>query len=161
MPQPVPQAVQPAPVGQGSDLVVGVEVGDVADLRDRQPSFAALQRATTDLQVTETGGEIAQLAVRQALVGKHQHGVAVDRVPDVANRGRFHRLAEVEASDRRGEVRTEGLGVDGHAGSSVCFPGPLAPSGGKVQTVGAMCRVPLILPVRQRTVRSAGGAARR
>ena len=85
MPQPVAQAVEAAPVVEAADLVVRVQVGDVADLRDGEPAGSAPRRGPADLQRAEAGCKVAQLCVGQPLVAEDHHCVAVDGRPDAVN----------------------------------------------------------------------------
>ena len=88
MPKAVAEAVQPPSVVQRAHIVVVVEVGDVADLRDGEAAAARAGGGAADLQRAEAGGEIAQLGVGQMLVAEDQHRIGVDRGLDRRRRWR-------------------------------------------------------------------------
>ncbi len=83
VPQPVAEAVQPPPIVKRSDSVVLIEVGDVADLRDREPSPARTRGGSADLQRAKTRGEIAQLRIGQTLVAEDRNWIGVHHRPDM------------------------------------------------------------------------------
>ena len=103
MPQPVAEAVEPPPVVQRADVVVLVEIGDVADLRDSQPALSGAGGGPADLQRAEARGEVAQLRVGEALVAEDHHRVAIDRRPDRIDGGSISRSGEIDAGDFGGE----------------------------------------------------------
>ena len=66
---------------------------------------ATSRRSATDFERAELGGEIAQLRVVESLAAKHQHRIAIDRLPDRVDRRRIHRPGEVDAVGLGGEQR--------------------------------------------------------
>ncbi len=103
VPQPIAETVEPAPVIQAADLVLLVEVGDVADLRNGEPAFAGARGGPTDLQRTEACGEVAKLRVGEALVTEDHHRVAIDGRPDGIDGVGIRRSGEIDAGDLGGE----------------------------------------------------------
>ena len=116
MPQPVSQAVQPAPIVKRSDSVVLIEVGDIADLRDREPSPARTRRGSADLQGAKTPGKIAQLRICQMLVAEDQNRIGIHRGPDVGDYAIVRLFRQVKAGDFRRESGVQFPRLDGHCG---------------------------------------------
>ncbi len=97
MPQPVAKEIKPAPVVQGAHVVVDVEVGDVANLRDFDASRTGARSGAADFQRAEACGEIAQLRVGETLVAKNQDCVLVNGGPQGGDGGCVDRLGQIEA----------------------------------------------------------------
>ena len=76
---------------------------DVADLRQRETTLAALERPAADFQRAEFRCEIAQLRIGHTLIVKHQDRVAVDGIPDRTQIAGIHRLAEIDTVNLGGE----------------------------------------------------------
>ena len=115
VPQPVAETVEPAPVVERTDIVVHVEVGDVADLRNLQAPSSWASGSAADLQRAEAGREVAQLRVAEALVAEDHDGVAIYRGPHGIERGIADRLAEIDAHDLCGKRRRKWSRLDRHA----------------------------------------------
>jgi hypothetical protein len=115
MPDAVAEAVEAPAVVAPAQPALFVEVRDVADLGYCEPPLAALGGRPADLELAEIAGEIAQPLVAEALVVKHQDGVAVDRIPDAAERRRIDGLSEVHAVDLTDKERMNLPNFDAHA----------------------------------------------
>src|SRR5271166_6421776 len=130
MPQPIAEAVQAAPVVQATDVIVFIQVGDVADLWDREAAPAATSRGTTDLQRSEARGKIAKLRVGEALVAEDEYGVTVDGRPDRIHGGGIHCLAQIDVGDLGAKGRLQRTCLNRHAVLPVCSrttPPPSSP----------------------------------
>src|SRR5439155_3005259 len=100
-----------------------IEVRNVADLGMYQSPAAGTGGRSADFERAEFAREIAQLRVVEVLVVEHQHGVAVDRLPDRFDRHAIDWLAEIDAADLGGEERMNLPYRDGHATSSFVIAG--------------------------------------
>ena len=98
-------------------MVVLVEVGDVADLRDCQPTPATPRGGTTNLQWAEANGEVTQLRIGKALVAEDDHGVTIDGGPDGIDGGGVERSAQIRAGDLGSERCSKWSRVHGHSAS--------------------------------------------
>ena len=83
MPEPVAERVEPAVVVARTQLVVGVEVGDVGQLRVLQPAHDAM--IARRLDVAEQLAEPQEAIIVERLAMKDQHGIAVDGVVELAH----------------------------------------------------------------------------
>src|SRR6516225_681893 len=68
-----------------------------------------------DFERAKIAREVAQLRIIEALVVEHQHGVAVDRLPDRIDRLPIDPLAEINPADFGDEMRIDLPNLDGHA----------------------------------------------
>ena len=94
--------------------MVLVQVGDIADLRNFQPPSPGTSRGPPDLQRAEAGGEITQLRVGQALVVKHQHGIAVEGIPDRGFGRVIDGAAQIDPVHLGDEIRAYRAQFQGH-----------------------------------------------
>src|SRR5471032_3239486 len=62
--------------------MIFIEVGNIADLRNCQPSAFWPGGSAANLQRTEHGGEISQSSVAQRLIAEYQDGIFVDGAPN-------------------------------------------------------------------------------
>jgi hypothetical protein len=115
VPQPIAEAVEPAPVVALAQPAIFVQIRNVADFRMLQTPPATGRRGAADLERAEPGSEIAQLRVVEALAAKHQHRIAVDRLPDRADGSGIDRLGEVDAVGLGGKQRMKLAQFKGHA----------------------------------------------
>src|ERR1700733_2235168 len=118
MPEPVAQAVEPATIRQGTDLIVLIEVGYVADLRNFQSSAPGPSGGAADLQRAETGGEVAQLQVGQMLVAENQYGMGVDGRLDRLYFLGLQWLREIQEIGLGGEARMQHQRLHSHGFSA-------------------------------------------
>ena len=115
VPQPIAEAVEPAPVVQATDVVVFVQVGDVADLRDGEPAPAGTRGGAADLQRAEPRRKVPQLRIAEALVAADHHGVAINGGPDCSHSRGIDRFGEIYATDLGDERRMQRTHLDAHA----------------------------------------------
>jgi hypothetical protein len=115
MPQPVAEAVEPASVVERADIVVHIEIGDVANLRNLQAPPPWANGSAADLQRAEAGREVTQLHIAETLIAKHHNGVAVYRGPERIRRCGVKRLVEIEAADLGDERTVQRTRLDRHA----------------------------------------------
>jgi len=99
------QGCPTAAVVTGADVAVDIQVGNIADLRDRQTPTPALQRSAPDFQRSETPGEFFEFCVGQVLVAKHQHRPAIDRPQTSCTVVASTVLAPDRAVDFRADMR--------------------------------------------------------
>jgi hypothetical protein len=90
--------------------------------RHRRPPAAA----ASDLERAEPGREIAQLGVVEALAAKHQHRIAIDRLPDRVDGRGIDPLGEVNAVGLGGKQRMKLAQFNGHG----IFAAVRGPAGG-------------------------------
>src|ERR1700733_8309303 len=114
MPESIAQPVDAATSRQGADLVVFIEVGYVADLRDFQSPPSRPSGGAADLQRAETGGEVAQLQVGQMLVAEHQYGMGVDGRLDRLYFLGLQWLREIQEIGLGGEARMQHQRLHSH-----------------------------------------------
>ena len=114
----LPRLIQPAAIEQIAHLVVHVEVGDIADLRNRQPPPSRLQGASADLQGSEARREIVQLSIAQRLIAKHQHRVLIAGPPDRGDGGVIEGAIEVDPGEFGREPVSDWMDGDAHDRSS-------------------------------------------
>jgi predicted transposase YbfD/YdcC len=98
--------------------VVLIQIGDVADLWNRQPPPARSRGGTADFQRTEPRREIVQLKIAERLIAKHQHAVFVDGVPDRGDAVRVDGAARIRSGDLGRETVSKRMYGDGHGSSS-------------------------------------------
>src|SRR5439155_26029246 len=97
-----------------ADMVVLVEVRDVANLGELQASTAATRRRPADLELAEAGGERAQLLVRHMLIVEHDDRMAVDRPPQLVEGRIVDRSADIETADLGADMRMKRPDHEGH-----------------------------------------------
>ena len=104
MPEAVAQAIEAPSVVTAAQPAFLVKIGDVADLRQRQPPLHRLSRGPTNLELAEIARKIAQPFVIEMLVMEYQHGVAVDRLPDCVDYCVIDEPTELDAIDFGSEL---------------------------------------------------------
>ena len=120
MPEAVAQAIETPSVVAEAQPAFLVEIGDVADLRQRQASLQCLSRGPTNLELAEIASKIAQPFVIEMLVMEYQHGVAVDRLPDSADHRGISGFIEFDAANFGSELRMNRPNFDRHACNLQC-----------------------------------------
>jgi hypothetical protein len=120
MPEAVAQAIEAPSVVTAAQPTFLVEIGDVADLRQRQAPLHRLSCGPTNLELAEIARKIAQPFVIEMLVMEYQHGVAVDRLPDCVDYRGIDEPTKLDAADFGSELRTNRPNLHRHLCNLPC-----------------------------------------
>jgi len=99
VPEAIPELIEAAGVIGGPQPMVLVKVRDIGYFGAQAPLCSG-PGAARRLDFSELAGESELPIVIELLILENQHGVAVDRVPDRANRRRRERPAGINPGNR-------------------------------------------------------------
>ena len=114
VPQAIAELVEPHSVVGLQDLVLGVEIADVGELRLQAHLVIGANREHRGLERPEVAREVEMALVREGLVGEDQHGISGEGRADGGQVLRRKRLAEIDVAHFGGEIRRGRLDGDGH-----------------------------------------------
>ena len=125
MPAPAHERVHAAVVARLEGLVVPADVRDVADARLQTVFVLARRVLNGNLHGAEVFAEREQLVIVDQLDGKHEHGVARNRLVELFDGLRGERLAQIETVNTRRDRWLDFLDPEVHVYASAVYVGCL------------------------------------